>query len=141
MEVKWFKGSENLEEGFAIRREVFVEEQKVPLDMEIDELDKNCNHIVVYNNGEAIAVGRIIFEAHKCFLGRIAVVKKYRGKGIGEFLVKEMLKKAFDDGIKEVFIHAQAYAEGFYKKIGFRAYGEKFYEAGIEHISMIISSN
>ncbi|WP_053241995.1 GNAT family N-acetyltransferase [Clostridium sp. DMHC 10] len=125
MEVKWFKGNKDLKDGFELRKKVFVGEQDVPDDMEIDEFDIDCDHIVIYKGKDAIGVGRIIFDNGKCFFGRIAVSKEYRGTGIGKVLVEEMLKKAFKDGIKEVLIHAQAYAQGFYEKLGFKPYGEK----------------
>lgn len=138
LEVKWFKGSRDLKAGLELRKKVFVGEQDVPEDMEIDEFDKDCDHIVIYRGKTAAAVGRIVFDNGKCFFGRIAVAKEYRGTGLGKFLVEEMLKKAVKDGIKEVFIHAQVYAQGFYERIGFKSYGEKFNDAGIEHISMSI---
>ncbi|MFL0251371.1 GNAT family N-acetyltransferase [Clostridium neuense] len=138
LEVRWFKGSKNLKDGLELRKKVFVGEQDVPEDMEIDEFDKDCDHIVIYRDKAVVAVGRIIFDNSKCFFGRIAVAKEYRGTGLGKILVTEMLKKAVEDGVREVFIHAQAYAQKFYEKLGFEAYGEKFDEAGIEHVSMSI---
>lgn len=138
MDIKWFKGIRNSEDAFVIRNEVFVKEQYVPVEEELDDQDKICDHLVIYLQGEPVATGRIIIENKKYYLGRVAVLKKYRGKGFGKILVNELLNKIFLQGEKEVFIHAQVSAEGFYKKLGFKPYGEKFFEAGIEHINMCI---
>ncbi|MDT8716921.1 GNAT family N-acetyltransferase [Clostridium sp. 19966] len=137
MRINWFNGNEDLSEAFYIRKKVFVEEQNVPLALEMDELDKDSYHVVIYDD-EPIGTGRIIFQNGLCFLGRISILKSYRGKGIGNILVKEMIRKAFSLGVNEVHIHAQSHAEKFYEKLGFEIYGEKFYEASIEHISMVI---
>lgn len=141
MQIKWLKGNEDLREAFEIRDQVFVKEQHVPKEMELDELDKQCDHIILYSNGEPVATGRIVIEGNKHFLGRIATLKKLRGKGFGKIMVEAMINKLFTEGVKEVYIHAQISAQGFYEKIGFKAYGDRFYEAGIEHINMSITNS
>jgi predicted GNAT family N-acyltransferase len=140
MEIRWLNGSENLSDAFEIRNHVFIQEQKVPEELELDEFDKVSEHIVLYYNKKPVATGRIIIQDDKYFLGRIAVIKKYRSKGFGKVVVQEMINKLFNDGVNEVFIHAQAYVKEFYEKLGFKTYGDRFNEAGIEHVHMVINN-
>ncbi|MBU5484807.1 GNAT family N-acetyltransferase [Clostridium sp. MSJ-11] len=138
LNIIWLDGNDELKDAYKIRSEVFIEEQKVPKEIEIDIKDKISKHIVVYHGEEPIATGRIVIDENICSFGRIAVVKKYRGKGIGEFLVEHMIKKASHLKINEIYIHAQKYAEEFYKKFNFKSFGDIFYEGGIEHINMVL---
>ena len=117
-----------------VRETVFVHEQNVPLDMEWDDLDPQCHHVVARDSqNRPIGTGRLTPE-HK--IGRMAVLKEWRGKGVGDALLRELIEKARQLGWAEVSLHAQVSAEGFYAKFGFQPYGERFDEAGIEHQSM-----
>ncbi len=117
-----------------VRETVFVVEQNVPLDMEWDELDPQCHHVIARDSqNRPIGTGRLTPE-HK--IGRMAVLKEWRGKGVGEALLRELIVKARQLGWAEVSLHAQVSAEGFYGKFGFQPVGERFDEAGIEHQSM-----
>jgi len=136
MDILWLKGSDDLKDAYAIRHQVFIIEQKVPEKEEWDEYDKTSDHILLYQDGKPIGTGRLLVIDGNYFLGRIAVLKEYRGKDRGKILVESMLDRAAQKGANEVHIHAQTYAMGFYEKLGFRAYGETFMEAGIEHIAM-----
>ena len=118
----------------AVREPVFVEEQKVPLDMEWDELDPRCSHVIARDHQHRpIGTGRLTPE-HK--IGRMAVLKEWRGRGVGEALLLALIEQARDQGLPEVSLHAQVDAIGFYEKFGFEGYGERFEEAGIQHQSM-----
>lgn len=137
MQVKWLIGNDDLSDAYEVRFKVFVEEQKVPADIEIDDIDAVALHLVVYDNGIPVGTGRV-FEQNGCYyLGRIAVLKEYRKRHIGSLIVKQLLRKAFELGADEVHIHAQISALEFYKKLGFVPYGQPYDEAGIEHISMV----
>lgn len=122
-----------------VREEVFVREQNVPLELELDEFDDIADHLVIYKDQRPIAVGRLIEKENYYTLGRVAVLKEFRGKQFGYQLMKELLKKAQELGAAEIRIHAQLTAEKFCKKLGFIPYGEIFEEAGIEHISMKVT--
>jgi predicted GNAT family N-acyltransferase len=135
--IKWLEGPDDLTDAYRVRFQVFVKEQNVPPELEIDDMDKIARHILVYMNSSPIGTGRLFVQNGKCYLGRIAVLREYRKQHIGTLIVKSLLQKAFNSGIDEVHIHAQIWVQDFYKKLGFIPYGKPFYEAGIEHISMV----
>lgn len=132
---QWIPPSGDLTDASYIRRIVFIEEQQVPEEEEWDELDARCHHLVLYLDGKPAATGRIV-PGEPVLLGRIAVMKEFRGTGLGAELVNQLATRAFADGADEVHLHAQIQARGFYEKLGFIAYGEPYEEAGIPHISM-----
>lgn len=118
----------------AVREPVFVVEQNVPLELEWDELDPHCHHVIARDSEHRpIGTGRLTPE-HK--IGRMAVLKEWRGKGVGEALLQALVERARELGWSEVSLHSQVSAMGFYGKFGFEPYGERFDEAGIEHQSM-----
>lgn len=117
----------------AVRREVFIQEQNVPKALEIDGLDSQAWHVLVEIEGTYVATGRILRDGH---VGRIAVVKKYRGRGIGINVVQALLNIAKKNKIKRVYLGSQLHARGFYEQLGFKAYGVVYQEAGIDHILM-----
>lgn len=117
----------------AVREEVFVREQNVPPEMELDEDDPRSLHVLARTlDGEVIGSGRMI--AGK--IGRMAVLKEWRGRGVGTALLQLLLEQARTRGIAEVHLHAQADATDFYLKHGFEIAGEDFMEAGILHRPM-----
>jgi len=120
-----------------VRKEVFVKEQKVPEAEEYDEIDLKAYHIIAYVDNVPVATGRLFTEQNTWFVGRICVLKEYRKKRIGKLIIECLLEKALILGATELHLHAQTHALNFYKKFGFRAYGNTFSEAGIEHISML----
>lgn len=118
----------------AVREPVFVVEQNVPLEMEWDELDPHCHHVIARDAAHRpIGTGRLTPE-HK--IGRMAVLRHWRGHGVGEALLLALIEQARALGWREVTLHAQVSALGFYEKFGFIAYGDRFEEAGIEHQAM-----
>mgnify|MGYP002713254647 CR=1 FL=1 len=119
----------------SIRFEVFVREQNVPIDLEIDGLDNDCFHVLAKDlNGKAIGTARMQKDGH---IGRIAVLKNFRRKGVGKGLVEFFIKKANTLGLIEVELNAQTHALDFYEKLGFEKRGEIFTEADIPHIHMV----
>ena len=133
---KWSFGTADLEDAHKIRREVFMVEQNVSEEEELIEWeDKLSHHLVIYLNGEAIATGRIVLN-NEISLGRIAVLKPYRGQKYGEMVMYELLDKARELNIPVLYLHSQTYAIKFYEKFGFVAYGEEFMDAGIPHYHM-----
>ena len=89
-------------------------------------------------NKVAVGTARLKEDGGQYFIGHVAILREYRRNGSGQLLVKEVLRYAKEIGIKEVNCHSQTYVQRFYEKLGFEAYGEKFYEANIEHINMKI---
>ena len=118
----------------SIRFKVFVEEQNVPKELEIDELDEKAIHVLCYQDDKPIATGRIVpTDGH---IGRIAVLKEYRGRYIGFMIMIFLIEKAKELNLPNVWLASQLYAKEFYVKLGFSEYGEIFYDAGIKHINM-----
>lgn len=118
-----------------IRRKVFIEEQKVPEELEWDDDDKSCVHILVTDNNTPIATGRIKMDGH---IGRMAVLKSYRGKGVGSTVLKALIDFSKTLKMKSVYLHAQITAVPFYEKHGFKISSEEFMDAGIPHKSMTL---
>lgn len=137
--VIWRVGTDDLKDAYEIRKKVFIEEQSVPKEIERDKLDICSTHALIYNDELPVATGRIVFKEHSnCSLGRIAVLKEYRGKSIGKMLVENLVQKSFELGAHEIHIHAQKHAQRFYESLNFIPYGEVFYEGGIPHVSMVL---
>ena len=123
-----------------LRSEVFVDEQEVPAELEVDELDATALHAVVLNKlGQAVATGRLLQpQAHVAQIGRMAVSKPLRGGHLGQMVVESFIEAARKRGDREVLLHAQCSAEGFYRRLGFKSHGDIFDDAGIDHIEMTL---
>jgi len=118
----------------AIREVVFVQEQQVPAEMERDALDPQCVHVIARTaDGLAIGTGRLTPD-HR--IGRMAVLRDWRGKGVGDAMLLALIEQARARGWREVALNAQASAITFYARHGFLPHGERFMEAGIEHLAM-----
>lgn len=123
-----------------IRSKVFILEQNVDADIEIDDIDNYANQYVAYDDdNKACATFRIFKEDHHAYIGRLAVLKNYRKQGIGSYILSNCndLIKEMDSSIKEIHLHAQVQAVDFYEKNGFKKQGEIFMDANIEHILMV----
>ena len=120
----------------AIRYEVFVDEQNVPEELEIDGLDGEAKHVLTFVDEVPIGTGRILSDGH---IGRVAVLKNYRGLGIGKSIMKELIKWAQDMSLEKVWLSSQLHAHSFYLDLGFVCVGEIYKEAGIDHIKMFRS--
>lgn len=119
----------------AIRHEVFVLEQNVPAEIEMDANDILCLHAVAYDeDGTAIATGRLLPDGH---IGRMAVRDSARNRGVGAEILRVLMEQARLRGHGAVQLNAQISAENFYQREGFAREGELFEEAGITHIHMV----
>jgi predicted GNAT family N-acyltransferase len=119
----------------AVRFEVFVDEQGVPPEIEMDDRDAHCIHLLAIVDDEPVGTARIDIErAGK--VGRLAVLRKCRGQGIGRNLMEHCHDLAREHGLTEVWCHAQVVALPFYSRLGYRMTGEAFDEAGISHRKM-----
>lgn len=120
-----------------IRFEVFVEEQKVPAELEMDHMDAVCVHAVAYDvGGTPIGTGRLLPDGH---IGRMAVRKGARGSGVGGALLQALMAQAKARGDRQVMLSSQTHAAPFYERHGFQLEGDEFFEAGIAHINMTYS--
>jgi predicted GNAT family N-acyltransferase len=117
-----------------IREVVFVREQGVPLELEMDDSDARCDHALAYSaDGLAVGTGRLLPDGH---IGRMAVSKAWRGRGVGALLLQTLVDQARRRGHASVRLNAQSYAIGFYRRYGFEVSGPEFLEAGIPHCAM-----
>lgn len=116
-----------------IRLKVFVDEQGVPEEEEIDEQDADCLHFLLRFEGKPCGTARLLDDGH---IGRVALLEAFRGRGLGRVLMQEVIACACARGMKECLLNAQTGALGFYEALGFKARGEVFMEAGIAHREM-----
>ncbi len=120
-----------------IRREVFIDEQGVPEELEMDELDQAAIHVLAYVDNVPAGCGRILLNEDSAKIGRVAVRKNMRRSGIGAGVCKLLISIAENRGIHSIYVNAQLSAVSFYKSLNFRIEGDPFVEAGIDHIKMI----
>lgn len=119
----------------AVRNAVFSDEQGISETLDFDGQDHECVQVLArIGEGDAIGTARMLPDGH---VGRIAVHKEWRGRGVGTRLVEFLTDVARDRGFPEIHLHSQAQAAGFYARLGFEARGETFMEAGIEHVLMV----
>ena len=132
---KWMTGK-GYEDALNIRKVVFVDEQKCPIEIERDDYDATAIHMVLYADDVAVGCGRIVDMGEYFKLGRIAVLKSERGKHYGDMIVRLLLFKSFNMGASVVRLGAQLHVLDFYKKFGFEAYGDIYVEGGMKHRHM-----
>jgi predicted GNAT family N-acyltransferase len=142
--VRLAAGPEDVAAAYAVRTDVFVTEQGVPPDLELDELDETADHFIAYDGERAVGAGRLVVEAAGfadadprlgpvAHLGRLAVRPETRGTGLGIDLVRAIESRAAGRGLLVVALSAQTHALGFYERLGYTAYGPEFDDAGLPH--------
>ncbi|MBP0049875.1 GNAT family N-acetyltransferase [Marinobacterium sp. AK62] len=117
----------------SIRETVFVGEQEVPPELEFDGLDTCALHVLAYVDDQPVGTGRVLDDGH---IGRVAVLKDFRGLGVGAGIVNALAEEAKGAGCERAYLGAQLQAVPFYRKLGYTPYGEEFMDAGIPHIHM-----
>jgi len=120
----------------SVRRQVFIEEQNVPEELEWDKFDETAIHCLATIDGNAVGTGRLMSNGQ---LGRMAVLKTFRHQGIGSKLLELLINEHRKISDKPIIIHAQTHAVNFYQKFGFVIKGDEFDEAGIPHYTMILT--
>ena len=123
--------------ALAIRKRVFVEEQQVPAELEVDEFEASCHHFLCYTEEKPAATGRLREKGVLIKFERIATLPEFRGLGLGLELMKAMQQFALTHyPCLLPYMHAQSSAIGFYQKLGWKQIGSNFMEAGIDHVAM-----
>ncbi|MDE6725743.1 MAG: GNAT family N-acetyltransferase [Ruminiclostridium sp.] len=119
-----------------VRQKVFVEEQG--FHDEFDEIDKTAAHIIILDNNKPVAVCRVFWsrEMNSYILGRLAVLKEYRGKGLGSAVVKETENYVREKGGNCIALHAQCRVTAFYRSLGYVEFGDVEDDEGCPHIWM-----
>jgi predicted GNAT family N-acyltransferase len=126
-------------DAFRVRHEVFILEQRVPEDLEIDEFDLVAFHALAYSDNVCIGTARLhINDDGLGQIGRMAVLSPFRNKGLGRQIMKALIETAKSKGVSSLVLHAQVSAIPFYEKLGFVANGPIYDEAGIPHRNMMM---
>ncbi len=116
-----------------VRTAVFIQEQNIPEHEEWDEQDASSLHFIVYDQNQPIATARLLKNNS---IGRVAVLEPYRGKGIGQILMQQIIQVAKDQKCSQLKLSAQVYATKFYENLGFQSQSEEYLDCEIPHIDM-----
>ena len=135
IKVRLATTKQELQQVREIRKKVFIVEQNVPEDVEIDQYENSSHHIIALLDDKFIGTARWRKTENGMKLERFAVLKEKRGLGIGKELVRFILKQIKKESV--IYLHAQDHVISFYKKLGFYSVGDHFYEGGISHQKMI----
>ena len=119
-----------------IRRTVFIDEQSVPETIERDMFDATALHLVALADGRPVGTARIVIGGGIGKIGRVAVLKPYRGTGLGRALIRLAMEESRLAGARTAKLGAQTHALGFYEALGFTAQGDEYLDAGIPHRDM-----
>jgi predicted GNAT family N-acyltransferase len=139
LRVKRVSSRKELEKAFGIRMRVFVTEQGVPKEIEMDRDDKRAFHFLAFEGNQAVGTARVVMRHRSAKIGRMAVLKNYRGRGIGRRLLRHAVLTAKKQGAQEIYLHAQVPVIGFYEAMAFRCVSAVFKEAGIPHRKMVLT--
>lgn len=137
MDVQTISSEQQLNDAFKIRKKVFVEEQNVPPEEEIDDLESEATHFVLYIKEEPAGAGRFRTVNGYGKVERICVLSDYRGTGAGKAIMEKIESYAKNEGFKRLKLNAQTHAIPFYSKLGYEVVSEEFLDAGIPHKTMI----
>jgi len=119
----------------AVRNAVFSDEQGISETLDFDGRDHECAQVLArLGDGEVVGTARMLPDGH---VGRIAVHRAWRGRGVGTRLVECLTEVARERSFREIYLHSQAQAAGFYTRLGYETRGDTFMEAGIEHVLMV----
>lgn len=135
LEVQVLSWAEARAEAARVREAVFVVEQGVPPEIELDDWDERCDHALARRaDGTVVGTGRLLPDGH---IGRMAVLPAWRGTGVGAAILEALLERARARGMRRVVLNAQTQAAAFYRRFGFAPTArEPFVEAGIPHLEM-----
>lgn len=119
----------------AVRTDVFVVEQQIPLELEYDDDDRHCTHAVAWVGTTPIGTARLDLKQNGR-VGRVSVLRQFRRGGVGTRLMQALEQEARRHGLPKLWFHSQVSAVPFYQALGYQAYGEEYLEADIPHLSM-----
>ena len=131
--VNWREAENLLRE---VRTQVFIQEQHVPVDLEWDGLDENASHLLAMFENQPIACARIVDYK---IIGRMAVIKHWRGMGLGTALLLEAIRVCKQQGTTIITLSAQTHAIGFYSQAGFEVVSDEYMDANIPHVDMLLA--
>jgi predicted GNAT family N-acyltransferase len=135
--VKIVENQKELEDAYSVRKTVFVEEQAVPLEEEIDAYENEANHFIMYHEGAPVGAGRFRFVDGYGKVERICVLKEARKTGAGKAIMSSIENYAREKDIHKLKLNAQTHAIPFYAGLGYEVVSEEFMDAGIPHKTMV----
>ncbi|OAS88999.1 MULTISPECIES: GNAT family N-acetyltransferase [Metabacillus] len=141
MNVKQVTTKDQLEDAYSVRRTVFVDEQQVPEEEEIDQFEDDATHIVLYDNEVPVGAARLRVLDGIGKLERICVLSSSRKNGAGKLLVNKLEEIAIEQGVSKLKLNAQTHAIPFYERLGYETVSDIFMDAGIPHVTMIKHAN
>jgi predicted GNAT family N-acyltransferase len=124
------------EDALSVRLAVFVIEQQIPREEEIDQYEDAAIHCVLYDDGKPVGAGRLVPMEGYGKVGRMSVLAEYRGRGHGARVLAALERAALARGLREARLSAQLTARGFYERAGYEAYGDVYDDVGIPHIDL-----
>ena len=136
--IKIINPGEDISEAMKIRLPVFVEEQNIPKENELDKNDKISYHAVLYENNIPVACGRLYYTDNIAHIGRVAVLKEHRRKGYATAVCKKLIDIAISRNFNDITLDAQKYVVGLYEKLGFKVVGDEFLDENIPHFKMVL---
>ena len=135
--IKRVETEAELESAIGVRFRVFVAEQSVPPEEELDQADATATHAIALYQGQVVGTGRLVRQGGRTAqIGRMAVDKPWRRQGIGGQILQYLEEEARSQGMCHCVLHAQEYVKGFYAARGYQEYGDPFLEVNIPHIKM-----
>ena len=134
--VKLVETEEDMEAAIGVRFRVFVDEQSIPAEEELDEYDAHATHAIAVEDGQAVGTGRMYLEDSTARIGRMAVDLSHRRRGVGGLILRFLEEEAKSQGATEYALHAQEYVKSFYAAHGYAEHGEPFLEVDIPHVEM-----
>ena len=136
VKVREVRNEPEQKEAFQVRQQVFVEEQNVPPGLEIDELEQEAFHFVLYDEDQAVGAARLRLVDDYGKAERVCVLPSHRQSGAGRLLMEALEQKALEKGASAMKLNAQHTAVPFYKKLKYDVTSEEFMDAGIPHFEM-----
>ncbi|PEA56104.1 GNAT family N-acetyltransferase [Bacillus pseudomycoides] len=137
MQITVVQNGKQLEDAFSVRKQVFVDEQKVAAEEEYDEYDQAAKHVVLYDQDVPVGAGRFRIVDGIGKMERICVLSSHRQKGAGKMIMDALEVLAKEESLPKLKLHAQTHAEPFYHKLGYKTTSDVFMEADIPHVVMI----
>jgi predicted GNAT family N-acyltransferase len=137
IEIKQVETESELEQAIAVRFRVFVGEQSIPPEEELDEADATATHAIALCQGKVVGTGRLlVMDGDEAQIGRMAVDSAWRRRGIGSQILEFLEQSARALCVKSCVLHAQEYVKSFYAAHGYREHGDSFLEVNILHVEM-----
>ncbi|NIK76721.1 putative GNAT family N-acyltransferase [Paenibacillus castaneae] len=137
MDIIQIKTQEQLEDAFQVRKAVFVQEQGVDEEVELDEHDGIADHVIVYDEKKPVGTGRVRNVDGIAKLERICVLASHRKHSLGKAIMNKLEEIAMEKGLNKAKLHGQVQAVPFYEKLGYKTDSDVFFEENIPHVKMI----